>query len=57
MFELKIFKNVLRKRTSTNVIKEDVKSRKKVCKTIKKKVTHDNITKDETVARKSFMYH
>ena len=38
MFELKIFKNVSRKRTSTNVIKKDEESRRKICKTIKKEI-------------------
>lgn len=57
MFELEILKNVSRKRTSTNTIKKDEESRKKVCETTKKEITHDNITKDETVARKLFMYY
>ena len=57
MFELEIFKNISRKRTSTNAIRKDEESRKKVCKTTKKEITHDNVTKDETVVRKSFMYY
>ena len=56
MFEFKILKNISRKRTSTNAIKEDEESRKKVCETIKKEITDDNVTKDETVERELFMY-
>ena len=56
IFELKILKNISRKRTSTNAIREDKESRKRVCKTTKKEITNDDVTKDKTIIRKSFMY-
>ena len=54
MFELKILKNILRKRASTNVIKEGEESRKRICETIKKELIHDEIAK---VALEAYVYH
>ena len=54
MFQLETFKNILRKQTSTNIIKENEESRKKVYETTEKEIIFNKIAK---VMLKAHMYY